>query len=211
MNQPPRRPVREMSQRRRHQGLSQLELHQIQVGLLQITKLITQAAVVPIGALRAFVLLIAKLLLQGVLAMTSGIYRALDPVNPVNKNRLIASYTDEQCWYLFRLRKDQLIDLFARLNLPANITCDNDIICPAEHALRSSYPAFSLSMSRVLIYWISLWPRTSRLALCAPLPLCSLAPCSYYRLSTIVFRKLYVIVLSTVVFISYTEFLDSIN
>lgn len=79
-------------------------------------------------------LLVAALLLQGVLAMTSGIDRALDHVNPVNKNRLIASYTDEECWYLFRLRKDQLIDFFARLNLPANITCDNDIICPAEHA-----------------------------------------------------------------------------
>ena len=41
-----------------------------------------------------------------------------------------------------------------------------------------------------------------------PLPLCSLAPRSY-RLSPIEFYKLYVIVLSTVVFISYTEFLDS--
>jgi len=38
--------------------------------------------------------------------------------------------------------------------------------------------------------------------------MCSLAPRSY-RLSPIEFRKLYETVLSTVVFISYTEFLDS--
>ena len=120
MRQIDRRPIRHMSQRRRHQGLSQIDLHQIEVSLRQVVGLTIQAAAIPELALRAAVLLIALPLLQGINQMFTAIYQALDPINPANKNRLIASYTEEECWYLFRLKKDQLRDFFRRLNLPQN-------------------------------------------------------------------------------------------
>jgi hypothetical protein len=124
-----------MSQRRRHQGLSQIDLHQIEVSLRQVVSLTIQAAAIPVLALRTAVLLIALPLLQGINQMFTTIYQALDPINPANKNRVIASYTEEECWYLFRLKKDQLRDLFRRLNLPQIIQTPSRLICPGEHAL----------------------------------------------------------------------------
>ena len=117
-----------MSQRRRHQGLSQIDLHQIEVSLGQVVGLTIQSAAITVLALRAAVLLIALPLLQGINQMFTAIYQALDPINPANKNRLIASYTEEESWYLFRLKKDQLRDFFRRLNLPQNQECfDNKL------------------------------------------------------------------------------------
>lgn len=107
MQQTDRRRIRNMSQRRRHQGLSQVDLHQIKVSLMQVARLTIQAAAIPVLALRAAVLLIALPLLQGINQMFTAVYQALDPINQANKNRLIASYTEEECWYLFRLKKDQ--------------------------------------------------------------------------------------------------------
>ena len=66
MQQTDRRPIRNMSQRRRHQGLSQVDLHQIKVSLMQVVGLTIQAAAIPVLALRAAVLLIALPLLQGI-------------------------------------------------------------------------------------------------------------------------------------------------
>ena len=130
-----RRPLREMSQRRRHEGLSQMDLHQIEVSLRLVLTLIVQAAAIPVLALRAAVLFVAIPLLQAVLSTFTVAYSVLDPVNPANKNRLIASYTEEQCCSLYRLIKDQLTDLFARLNLPGVIRAPNGLTCPGEHAL----------------------------------------------------------------------------
>lgn len=130
-----RRPIREMSQRRRHQGLSQIEIHEIEVSLRLVFNLMIHIAAIPILALRAPFIFIALNLLQGVNRMFTVAYQVLDPVNQANRDRLIASYSDEECWYLFRFRKAQLTDLFARLNLPQIIRCENKIVCPGEHAL----------------------------------------------------------------------------
>ena len=102
---------------------------------MQVARLTIQAAAIPVLALRAAVLLIALPLLQGINQMFTAVYQALDPINPANKNRLIASYTEEECWYLFRLKKDQWTDLFGRLNLPQIIQTPNGLICPGKHAL----------------------------------------------------------------------------
>ena len=130
-----RRPIREMSQRRRHQGLSQMDQHNIEVSLRVVLNLIVQVAAIPFYQLRAALLFIALSLLDGILSMFTTVYQVFDPVNPANKDRLIASYTDEQCWHLFRLRKCQLTDLFARLNLPPVLRTPNGLVCPGEHAL----------------------------------------------------------------------------
>ena len=130
-----RRPIREMSQRRRHQGLSQIDLHQIEVSLRTVLSLLVQVATIPILALRVPFLVVAANLLRGIIGMFTLVYQVLDPIDPANRDRLIASYTDEECYYLFRLRKTQLTDLFARLNLPQIIRCENGIVCPGEHAL----------------------------------------------------------------------------
>jgi hypothetical protein len=130
-----RRSRREMSQRRRHQGLSQMDMHHIEAALRFLLTLLGRAMAIPIGILRTGILLLGLPLLQGILAMFSTVYTTLDPVNPTNKDRLINSYTEEQCYYLFRFTKVQLTDLVARLNLPASIKSENGSMCPGEHAL----------------------------------------------------------------------------
>ncbi len=90
-----RRSCREMSQRRRHQGLSQMDMHHIEVALRFLLTLLGRAMAIPIGILRTGILLLGLPLLQGILAMFSTVYTTLDPVNPANKDRLINLYTEE--------------------------------------------------------------------------------------------------------------------
>jgi hypothetical protein len=108
-----------------------MDMHHIEAALRFLLTLLGRAMAIPIGILRTGILLLGLPLLQGILAMFSTVYTTLDPVNPTNKDRLINSYTEEQCYYLFRFTKVQLTDLVARLNLPASIKS----MCPGEHAL----------------------------------------------------------------------------
>ena len=60
---------------------------------------------------------------------------ALDPVDPDNKDRLIGSFTDEECYVFFRFRKNQMHRLHQALQLPNMIICDNGTSCSGKHAL----------------------------------------------------------------------------
>jgi hypothetical protein len=62
-------------------------------------------------------------------------YRNLDPVDDTNKNRMLQSFSEEECWDFFRFRKDQLSELIVLLSLPRYFTCANGLTCPGEHAL----------------------------------------------------------------------------
>jgi hypothetical protein len=112
-----------------------MDMHHIEAALRFLLTLLGRAMAIPIGILRTGILLLGLPLLQGILAMFSTVYTTLDPVNPTNKDRLINSYTEEQCYYLFRFTKVQLTYLVARLNLPASIKSENGSMCPGEHAL----------------------------------------------------------------------------
>ena len=71
---------------------------------------------------------------------------ALDPVNPANKNRLLDSFTDEECWKHLRFRKTHIRLLMKLMKIPIVIVTSNGVTCPGEHAFalmlwRMHYPS----------------------------------------------------------------------
>lgn len=106
-----------------------------------------QAATIPVLALRAAVLLIALPLLQGINQMFTAVYQALDPINPANKNRLIASYTEEECWYL-NLTNPNLRE--SKVSIQETVGKDGTKI-DVERSCRRFYPRYLLhKLSNVL-------------------------------------------------------------
>jgi hypothetical protein len=75
----------------------------------------------------------------------------LRPINHGDKNRLIDSFSDEECWQFLRFRK---LDLHRLSNLPAIIQYPNGIVCPGEHAFclllyRIYYPSRLISLQDI--------------------------------------------------------------
>ena len=150
----PRRAIRETSQRRRHEGLSPLELHRLQEALQQVGQLLQLAMMMPIRRLRFIFITCATYVLALVQSAVNIIYRDLDTIDDNNKNRLIQSFSDEECWDNFRLRKDQLSEMIVLLHIPRSIVCKNGLACPGEHALliymyHISYPTKLQRMQNV--------------------------------------------------------------
>ena len=85
--------------------------------------------------------LICLIILNVLIAQTE----VVKPVNPSNKNRLIDSFADEECWHDLRFRKEGLRELLRACNFPHTIVCDNKYTCPGESAFcmmlyRIAYP-----------------------------------------------------------------------
>lgn len=59
----------------------------------------------------------------------------LDIVNPLNKDRGIDSFTEEECLSFFRFKKPEMFKLCRQLGIPLLLVCENGISCPGEHAL----------------------------------------------------------------------------
>ena len=69
----------------------------------------------------------------------------VEPVDPANKNRNIASFTDGECWTQLRFRKVDISRLMDELHFPATIECKNGTRCSGEYAFclllfRMAYP-----------------------------------------------------------------------
>ena len=150
----PRRAIRETTPRRRHEGLSPLELHHLQEALQQVGQLLQLAMLIPIRPLRFIFITCAGCVLALVQSAMEIIYRDLDTIDDNNKDRLLQSFTDEECWDNFRLRKDQLAEMIFLLHIPRNIVCENGLTCPGEHAIliymyHLSYPTKYKRMQNV--------------------------------------------------------------
>lgn len=100
---------------------------------------------IPGGNLRNMFLLIIFVLLFTVLRSIVVERVAIRPVNPANRNRLIETFTDEECWHNLRFRKDEVRQLLHLTNFPRSIPMDNNCSCPGEAAFcimlyRFAYP-----------------------------------------------------------------------
>jgi len=100
-----RRPIREMSERRRHQGLSQMDLHQIEVSLRTVLSLLVQVATIPILALRVPCLVVAANLLREVIDFSLPANRKRQTNNLLYRRRVLVPVSTEE--------GSALADLFA--------------------------------------------------------------------------------------------------
>ena len=81
-------------------------------------------------------------------------------VDPTNKNRNIDTFTDEECYRDFRLTKEKLKKFLRLLRLPIKMTFNNGISCPGDHAFlimiyRLHHPCIlAQTQARLLIYII---------------------------------------------------------
>jgi hypothetical protein len=129
-----RRAIREMPVRRRQNGLTPLELDEINVAINQAIAFIALIVAVPQHLVQVVIFLTVASL-EHAAAIQLMVWNAIDPINPTNKNRLIDSFTDEQCWQHFRFRKDAMYALHARMGMPPFLTLEDGHTCPSEHAL----------------------------------------------------------------------------
>ena len=82
-----RRPIREMSQRRRHDGLSPFDLQTIQDMLSFVLELFSVIATLPPHHVRNLFIGVSNIILDLSFQMGQYIRYQLDPINPDNKNR----------------------------------------------------------------------------------------------------------------------------
>ena len=142
--------IRDMPYRRRHDGLSVGEIFNLGQ-LIKFTSLIVcLGGYVNLGIISDLLNLFALMLLMIVLVVMCVKRMRVQLINHRNKNRLISSSSDEDCWHL-RFRKPDLYRLFELSEFPAVVKCSNGMICPGEHAFclmlyRISYPSRVISL-----------------------------------------------------------------
>lgn len=94
--------IRDTSQRRRHEGLSALDITSLQQTMNNIVPMLHLAIILPTGLLKSIVMLAIVHLFTIVRTMLFRDYQPVDPIDPTNKNRLIHSFSEEECWDYFR-------------------------------------------------------------------------------------------------------------
>ena len=95
----PRRSVRLSSLRRRHEGLSSLEFNNIQMAMIQLARLLQAILAFPVGAARFVLIACASVLFNSIVRLSHIAQERLDPINPLNKNRLIESFSEEEFFF----------------------------------------------------------------------------------------------------------------
>lgn len=148
------RAIGQMPYRRRFLGMSALERHEERRLWALIAALTPAVAALPQGPARQVLQLLLGLLSIYATSLRLVVLPALTAVNPANKNRLIDSWTDEECWHLLRFRRADLHRLFVALQIPAVVVCPNRTSCPGEHALclmlyRLAYPTRLVTLQNV--------------------------------------------------------------
>ena len=142
---------RDMPYRRRQDGLSVGEIFDLSQ-LIKFTGLIVRlGGNMYLGIITDLLNLFALMLLMMVLVVMCVERMRVQPINHRNKNRLISSFSDEDCWQYLRFRKPDLYRLFELSEFPALVRCSNGIVCPGEHAFclmlyRISYPSRLISL-----------------------------------------------------------------
>ena len=129
---------------RRHLGMTILE----RMDELRIYGSIVLLLVVAIARpqLRQQLLILVAALLAFLAAYRTVFWPATLPVNQANKNRLIGSFTDDECYRNLRWRKEDLRELCTFLRFPLQVQLDNGCTFPGEHAFvlmmyRDHYPS----------------------------------------------------------------------
>ena len=85
LNNIPRRPLRLNSMRRRHEGLSPLEINQIESGISLLTRLLQLTLALPFGIIKNMLFGMATDLFTSIEALREIAYSRLDPIDPTNK------------------------------------------------------------------------------------------------------------------------------
>lgn len=119
-----------------------------------LNDLIDRADNFPPGPAKEFFILVALLIFQAMLLFGSIERRNLVPVNRANKNRMIESFSDEECWHNLRFRKAELRQLFLLSNFPQLVRCDNGVKCQGEYAFclmlyRLAYPCRFFNLQEI--------------------------------------------------------------
>ena len=129
------RNVRDMPYRRRHQGLTALERYNLSELISNAIQVLTVSLFIPVGfAWHAFIFIgVGMLAIARDTRLTA--WNALDHVDETNRDRLIDSFTDNECWIHLRFRRVELHRLFALLNFPiSGIVLVNRSVVPSEAA-----------------------------------------------------------------------------
>ena len=103
------RNIGDMPPRRRHQGLCAMERLQIKEILAAAGALLV-ALKLAAPALRPVLLALVGAILAAVQSLRTVVLRLCPPVDPANKNMLVASFTEEECWRDLRFRKQDRRD-----------------------------------------------------------------------------------------------------
>ena len=143
-----------MPYRRRYSGLSVGEMFEMKSIISFIREIQAVCIEIPFGLLRNAIVYVAFGLYIFVLARILVERDDSAPINHRNKNRLINSFTDEECWNHLRFRRAEFSELFVLCEFPAVVVCSNGTTCPGEHAFclilyRISYPSRSIELQDV--------------------------------------------------------------
>ncbi len=71
-----------------------------------VVVLLQMILVLPFGAVRFILMTAATTLFTAAQQLMQITYARIDPIDPRNKDRLITSFTDEECWDYFRTTMD---------------------------------------------------------------------------------------------------------
>lgn len=149
-----REAIRNMPCHWRHNGLSAGEVYLLERLLSKVVDVIQLLDDIPNGILRDYCLIIVLTVLHATLLFMTVERRAIMPIDRANKNRLIDSFSDEECWQNLRFRKEDVRRLYAITQFPPIICCDNGTVCNGEYAFclmlhRLAYPSRLFSLQSI--------------------------------------------------------------
>ena len=137
--------VGQMPYRYRDQGLTAMEKMVVQRLLAMTTAILGTAAVMPIGMPQQMLIMVGVVMFVAILRMCVVPAPIMLPINGVNRDRGIDSFSEGQCWHFLRFRREDLHTLFDLMGFPVVITLDNGGTCSGEYAFclmlyRLAYP-----------------------------------------------------------------------
>ena len=122
-----------MPMRRRKDGLTQFAVHNIKASLLLVRQLLASAIILPLSFTQSILIVAAAFIFSLIMECLTYVKLPLDLINPLNKNRLIESFTDEECYRYFRFRKAQMYELINLLGIRDSYTTVNNLRFPGEY------------------------------------------------------------------------------
>ena len=121
-----RKSIGKMSYKQRHEGLCSQERRDEQKTWSSIRDLIVVIAGSPLQLFQLIrVFQIVQLLIRQAEALRNIPIPVFENINRENCNRLIDSFSDNECWHNFRFRKESLRELVGHIDLPVRIPLGN--------------------------------------------------------------------------------------
>ena len=141
-----RRNIRDMPYLRRQDGFSALDrLKELAIWRIALS-LLTMARNLPPSLYTFYLYCFGVILVRMASNARRMVWQAVDPVDPRNNNRTIASFTTTECWRDLRFENSHLPELFTLLRFPGFVELDNGTLVPSEYAFcfflyRIHYPS----------------------------------------------------------------------